>query len=135
MICLDTNVVVAYLRRQDRGLVEHFQSEIRREPFAVPSIVLFELRFGIAKSSRKDENTARLGVFLQLPLVVLPFGAADAEEAGEVRAALERAGAPIGPYDVLIAAQARRLDAVLVTANGREFSRVPRLKIEDWSAL
>jgi tRNA(fMet)-specific endonuclease VapC len=51
-----------------------------------------------------------------------------------VIAALERAGTPIGPYDVLIAAQARRRRAVLVTANGREFARVPRLKLEDWAA-
>src|SRR5260370_14207420 len=45
----------------------------------------------------------------------------------------ERAGTPIGPYDVLVAAQARRRDALLVTANEREFARVPRLKFEDWA--
>ena len=58
----------------------------------------------------------------------------DAEEAGNIRAALERAGKPIGPYDVLIAAQARRRGATLVTANEREFARVPGLKTEDWAA-
>jgi tRNA(fMet)-specific endonuclease VapC len=45
---------------------------------------------------------------------------------------LERAGTPIGPYDVLVAAQARQRDALLVTANTSEFARVPRLKLEDW---
>ena len=59
----------------------------------------------------------------------MPFEPEDAEEAGDIRAALERAGTPIGPYDVLIAAQARRLDALLVTANTREFARVPGLKL------
>jgi hypothetical protein len=49
----------------------------------------------------------------------------DAEEAGEIRAELERAGTPIGPYDILIAAQARRRSALLVTANTGEFTRVP----------
>jgi tRNA(fMet)-specific endonuclease VapC len=65
---------------------------------------------------------------------VLDFEADDAEEAGDIRAALERAGTPIGPYDVLIAAQARRRGAVLAMANRREFARVPRLTTEDWVA-
>ena len=76
----------------------------------------------------------RLLVFLQLPISILPLEPEDAEEAGEIRAALERAGTPIGPYDVLIAGQARRRDALLVTANSREFARVPGLKTEDWAA-
>jgi tRNA(fMet)-specific endonuclease VapC len=67
------------------------------------------------------------------PIEVLPFEPADADEAGDIRATLERAGTPIGPYDVLVAAQARRHDALLVTANTREFARVPRLKLEDWA--
>lgn len=62
-----------------------------------------------------------------------PFEPEDAEEAGEIRAELERAGTPIGPHDVLIAAQARRRSALLVTANTTEFIRVPRLRIADWS--
>ena len=70
---------------------------------------------------------------MQLPIAILPFESDDAEEAGDIRAVLEHAGTSIGPYDVLIAAQARRRDAVLVTANQREFARVPRLKIEDWA--
>ena len=54
--------------------------------------------------------------------------------AHERRAALERGGTPMGPYDILIAAQARRRRAALITANPREFARVPRLKTEDWTA-
>jgi tRNA(fMet)-specific endonuclease VapC len=64
----------------------------------------------------------------------LPFEIEDAEEAGDIRAALERAGTPIGPYDILIAAQARRRGAILVTANEHEFARVPGLMVEDWSS-
>jgi tRNA(fMet)-specific endonuclease VapC len=95
--------------------------------------VLFELRYGAAKSSHPDRNVQRIVDFLAGPVEVLPFGPEDAEEAGDVRAALERVGTPIGPYDVLVAAQARRRDALLVTANAREFSRVPRLRFEDWA--
>jgi tRNA(fMet)-specific endonuclease VapC len=95
--------------------------------------VLFELRYGAAKSPHPERNAQRIADFLAGPIEVLPFGSEDAEEAGDIRAALERIGTPIGPYDVLVAAQARRRDAVLVTANTREFSRVPRLRFEDWA--
>jgi tRNA(fMet)-specific endonuclease VapC len=88
---------------------------------------------GIAKSARRNDNIERLAIFLQLPITIVPFDAEDAEEAGDIRAVLERAGTPIGPYDVLIAGQARRRGAVLVTANTREFARVPGMKTEDWT--
>jgi tRNA(fMet)-specific endonuclease VapC len=67
------------------------------------------------------------------PIRLLEFDEEDAREAGEIRALLERKGTPIGPYDVIIAAQARRRGALLVTANEREFARVPGLKTEDWA--
>jgi tRNA(fMet)-specific endonuclease VapC len=54
------------------------------------------------------------------------------QEASDIRAALERKGTPIGAYDVLVAAQVRRRHALLVTAHGREFWRVPGLECEDW---
>ena len=66
---------------------------------------------------------------------ILPFDAEDARHAGEVRAALERAGTPIGGYDVLIAGQALARDLILVTHNMREFERVAGLRIEDWEGL
>lgn len=71
---------------------------------------------------------------MTLGFVIWPFESEDAEEAGDIRAVLERAGTPIGPYDVLIAAQARRRAALLVTANEREFARVPGLRTENWAA-
>ena len=102
-------------------------------PIGIPTIVLFELRYGIARSARPQENAAILAAFLTLDVSPWPFELEDAEEAGDIRAELERAGTPIGPYDVLIAAQARRRGALLVTANTGEFTRVPGLRIEDWT--
>src|SRR5262245_40294388 len=102
-------------------------------PLAISSIVLFELWYGAAKSARPDRNAQRIADFLAGPIEILAFEPADAEEAGYIRATLERAGTPIDPYDLLLAAQARRRDALLVTANEREFARVPRLKFEDWT--
>jgi tRNA(fMet)-specific endonuclease VapC len=74
------------------------------------------------------------GHILGLEVTLWPFEPGDAEEAGDIRAALERSGTPTGPYDILIAAQARRRSAVLITANEREFARVPGLKTEDWAS-
>jgi tRNA(fMet)-specific endonuclease VapC len=65
------------------------------------------LRYGAAKSARPERNARRILDFLGGPIEVLPFGSEDADEAGDIRAVLERAGTPIGPYDVIIAAQAR----------------------------
>ena len=106
----------------------------RREVVAISVVALYELRYGAANSANRLRASRHIAEFLSGPVQVLDFEADDAEEAGDIRAALERAGTPIGPYDVLIAAQARRRGAMLVTANRREFARVPRLKTEDWTA-
>lgn len=135
MICLDTNAVIAAVnqreprvrRRLERALVDSVR-------IGIPTIVLYEMWYGIRKSSRPKANAAVLAAFLTLDVTPWPFEPTDAEEAGDIRAALEQAGTPIGPYDVLVAAQARRRGAVLVTANEREFARVPGLKIEDWAS-
>ena len=100
----------------------------------VPSVVTFELWYGVAKSQRKEANTQRLLAFLAGPLEWTLFDEEDAREAGAVRAELEIAGRPIGAYDVLIAGQARRRGATLVTANVGECERVAGLKWEDWAA-
>ena len=135
MICLDTNAVIASINRRIPTVRSRLEAALAKaEIVGISTIVLFELRFGIAKSARPEENSAVLAAFLTLDVVQWPFEAEDAQEAGEIRAELERVGTSIGPYDVLIAAQARRRDAVLVTANTREFIRVPELKVQDWAA-
>ena len=134
MICLDTNAVIAVLNDRTSPVRTRINAAIGLgRTLAISSIVLYELRYGAAKSARPERNTQRITDFLSGPIEVLPFEPADANEAGDIRAALERAGTPIGPYDVLVAAQARRRDALLVTANEREFARVPRLRFEDWA--
>ena len=135
MICLDTNVVIAALKDRASPVRGKIEAAIASgETLAISSIVLFELRYGAAKSARPERNLLRIADFLAGPIAILPFEPADAEEAGDIRAVLERAGTPIGPYDTLLAGQARRHDALLVTANEREFARVPRLKFENWGA-
>jgi tRNA(fMet)-specific endonuclease VapC len=135
MICLDTNIVIAAInRRIPQVRTRLLRSLADRMIVGIPAIVLFEMWYGIKNSTRPQENASNLSAFLALDVVQWPFEMEDAEEAGDIRAALARAGTPIGPYDILIAAQARRRGATLVTANAREFARVPGLKTQDWAA-
>ena len=135
MICLDTNAVIAVLNSRTSPVRSRIVTALnQRLGLSISSIVLFELRYGAAKSAQPEHNVQRIADFLAGDIEVLPFEPADAEEAGDIRAALERAGAPIGPYDLLIAAQARRRAALLVTANARQFTRIPGLLTEDWAA-
>jgi tRNA(fMet)-specific endonuclease VapC len=134
MFCLDTNVIVFAIN----GRVPAIEQRLRRELAAgtallIPTIVLFELRYGIAKSVRREASTKVLDAFVAEGFEELLFDAEDAIEAGNIRAALETSGMPIGAYDILIAAQARRRGAVLVTGNRREFERVPGLMVTDWA--
>jgi len=132
---LDTNAVIAVLNERAPEVAVRLDEEVGRgTTILLSAIVLYELRYGIAKSGRAKRNEAVLTRFLAGPVTLIDFDAKDAEYAGDIRAHLGRQGTPIGPYDVLIAAQARRRSATLVTANGREFGRVPGLAHEDWMA-
>lgn len=131
MICLDTNVVIGLLNKRQPRL--RLRLELEERPIALSAIAFFELWYGIAKSDRRASSARQLELLIKTPVRILDFEPDDARVAADIRAALARAGTPIGPYDVLIAAQARRRDATLVTANTREFSRVPGLRLEDWT--
>jgi tRNA(fMet)-specific endonuclease VapC len=130
---LDTNACIALINGDEPGVRRRFQRAVARESVVLlSSIVAFELWYGMAKSQRKDSNRRRLEAFFAGPLEWTPFDEGDAEAAGAVRAELEAAGKPIGAYDVLLAGQARRRGATLVTSNAREFVRVAGLRCEDW---
>ncbi len=134
MISLDTNAVFGLMRNDRVGLRHRYRDALASGvSVAISSIVLFELHFGIARSARRHDNTVLLDAFLAGPVTRLAFEPEDAVVAGEIRTALQTAGTPIGAYDVLIAGQALRHDAILVTANVREFRRVPGLKVENWA--
>ncbi len=132
---LDTNAVIALFNDRPasvRGRLRHAVSQ--GATIAVSSIVVYELWYGVARSKRRNENAERLRIFLSGNIDVLPFDEDDAITAGDLRATLEQAGTPIGPYDLLIAAQALRSAATLVTANASEFARVSGLAWQDWTA-
>ena len=133
---LDTNVVIAVLKNQPASVRRRLRRAWSESNvvIAVPSVVLYELWYGVARSERRRENAERLRVFLSADIRVLAFAEEDAVAAGDVRASLESMGTPIGPYDLLIAAQALRTGATLVTANVSEFARVDGLSWQDWTS-
>ena len=132
---LDTNACIALINGTEINVRRRFKRAVARESvILLSSIVAFELWYGVAKSQRKDSNTQRLETFLGGPLEWALFDEDDARAAGTVRAELETVGRPVGAYDVLLAGQARRRGATLVTSNTKEFARVQGLKREDWAA-
>ena len=135
MICLDTNIAIYVINRRFPAVRHRLAEQLRLgTEIGLPAIALFELRYGHARSNWRAESDRLLAEFLAPGIAVLPFEAEDADHAGTIRAELEKAGTPIGHYDYLIAAQARRRGATLVTANSREFARVPGLMVADWVA-
>jgi tRNA(fMet)-specific endonuclease VapC len=134
MFCLDTNVVIGFLTGRLPRVRERLALEMARQtPINLPVIVWFELLYGAQKSDFPNRNVQRLMDFRADRIGLWEFEPDDAAEAGTIRAHLEREGTPIGSYDILIAAQARRRSVALVTRNVREFERVPGLQVEDWS--
>lgn len=133
MFLLDSNVVIAIINRRSEAAIARVHKEFALGTVVLFStIVYFELRYGISKSTQAAKSEALLREFMRSPITIIPFEPADAEHAGDIRAGLNAKGTPIGPYDILIAAQARSRGAVLVTGNRREFDRVPGLAVADW---
>ena len=125
---LDANAVISLLNDKESMLAkkvrQHNPSEI-----CISSIVSHELFYGAFKSRRTQQNVALVD-YLQFE--VLEFDKEDSRVSGEIRALLALSGTPIGPYDVLIAGQAKARKLVLVTNNTNEFSRVGGLLLENW---
>ena len=88
---------------------------------------------GARHSQQVEANLQLLKTFFA-PLQSLPFDDRSAEEAGQIRADLAAQGTPIGPNDLLIAAIARAHDAILVTHNHNEFTRVTNLRVVNWES-
>ena len=134
MYFLDTNAVVHFLKRNRPQLVLNVKQALDEgaQLFIAP-VVLLELEVGVIRSSSPESAREALEKFLSLISAVPPFERRDAELAAHIRAGLMRQGQIIGAFDLLIAAQAIRSEATIVTNNVREFSRIPGLAWEDWT--
>ena len=127
---LDTNICIYIIKKKPISVL-HRLAKIKINDAGISSITLSELEYGAAKSSNPDRNKVALIEFASL-LEIYNYDAGADREYGIIRADLEKRGKIIGAMDMLIAAQAKSLNLILVTNNEKEFNRVPGLKIENW---
>jgi tRNA(fMet)-specific endonuclease VapC len=130
MYLLDTNTCIFIINKKPTQVLERLQKAIKKKVY-LSSISIAELQYGVYKSTNTEKNRIALTEFLA-PFEILKFDDNDAEVFGRIRADLKKKGTIIGPYDLLIAAQAISKGLILVTNNIDEFKRVEELAIEDW---
>lgn len=133
---LDTNICIylmtdRYPLRQSR-ILARLEALAPDDRLVLSSLVIFELSYGAQKGRWRKANLALLEGFL-LDFIIAPFDEKAAHIGGTIRTGLEKKGKPIGSMNTLIAAHAVCLGNPLVTHNLVEFSRVPKLKVENWA--
>jgi tRNA(fMet)-specific endonuclease VapC len=128
---LDTNICISLIKNHPPAVLEKFKQH-QPQDVAISIITLFELEYRVEKSQQQQRARKALAQFL-LPLNILDMDRTAATEAATIRAQLERKGTPIGPYDILIAGQARSQVMTLVTNNTKEFSSIDGLTLENWT--
>ena len=130
MYMLDTNICIYVLKKHSNKLRQKFKAI---KDICISSVTYGELCFGIENGNNnlKEERWRQLEIFTQR-LLIEPWDENAARHYGSIRAQLKKEGTPIGNNDLLIAAHARSINAVLVTNNVREFNRVPNLTVENW---
>jgi tRNA(fMet)-specific endonuclease VapC len=128
---LDTNIV-SDMMRNPRGKVADHIARVGEENLCISIITAAELRYGAAKSGSSRILERVEAILARVP--VLPLAPPADAHYGGIRAELEAAGRPIGPNDLLIAAHATALGAIMITAKVAEFRRVRGLEVQDWTA-
>ena len=127
---LDTNVCIDYLKGNSDNIRDRIISS-PKDTLCISAITFSELMFGVENSSNREKNLVALNFFL-LKIDIIPFDDSAAAAYGVIISKLKKEGNIIGGKDMLIAAHARSMDAILITHNTKEFKRVSGLKIEDW---
>lgn len=127
---LDTDICSYILKNKPQELAEKFNS-LTKETLCISIITYAELMFGIKKKKLGYKFMQTFKDFISR-LEIVPFEVYAAKEYAEIRAYLEATGVPIGNMDILIAASAKAINAVLVTNNLKHFNNVPKLKVETW---
>lgn len=126
---LDTNIV-SHAARFPQGVIADRIAVVGEQQVCTSIVVAAELRYGAAR--RRSERLSRRIDAVLSALEVLAFDEPADRFYAELRTHLERRGTPIGPNDMLIAAQALAADLVVISANVQEFMRVPKLRVENW---
>ena len=129
MYLLDTNTLIYFFKgigKVSQNLFSHSPQEIY-----IPSIVIYELQVGIAKSNSPKKREKQLEKLLT-QITVIDFTTKEAKASAKIRATLEAKGEPIGPMDTLIAGYALAHNYILVTNNTKEFQKIENIKLDNW---
>jgi tRNA(fMet)-specific endonuclease VapC len=129
MYLLDTNTLIYFFKQE--GQVGQRLKNIPVQLIKLPSLAIFELEYGTAKSVRPEPQRHQIDEVLKV-FELMPLDYKSAKSAGVIRHQLSTLGKPIGLIDQLIAGIAIANDLVVVTRNVSEFSRVPNLRVENW---
>lgn len=127
---LDTNIIIYAKNRRPETVFNKLRT-MSPGDLCISSVTLAELEYGIANSSKPQQNRLALSLFLS-GIETVPFDENAAREYGQIRKQLSDGGCLIGANDLLIAAHAKSLDLTLVTNNTSEFIRINGLKVENW---
>jgi tRNA(fMet)-specific endonuclease VapC len=127
---LDTNVVSDLVTNPFGKVADRIERDGQRA--ALSLITVGEILHGLQKQPGLRRRQLMLFAVERFP--ALAWESPAEERYAELRTELERKGTPIGGNDMLIAAHALALNCTLVTANEREFRRVPELRVENWAA-
>ncbi len=128
---IDTNICIYIINKRPAAVIKKFK-QFELGEIGISTITVSELQYGVAKSTYRKKNEVRLEEFLA-PLEILTYDQTAARVYGDIRFQLEKRGRPIGPLDLLIAAHAISQDLVLITNNDKEFKRIKKLQIENWT--
>lgn len=130
---LDTCVISDFIKGKfgtQAKLKQILPSEI-----AISSITVMEIRYGLALNPQRAQKIEQAISTFVGSVTIIAFQVSEAEKAAQIRAILKSQGQPIGAYDILIAATALQHNLLMITANQREFDRVPNLQTENWRSL
>ncbi len=128
---LDTNICIYIAKEHPPHVLKHFQS-LSIGSTGMSTITYGELEYGLQKSQQKKANKKILEELVNC-IPVLPLTKSTGHWYGKIRNELEKQGRIIGNNDLWIAAHALSEKLVLITNNTREFSRIPALKVENWT--
>jgi tRNA(fMet)-specific endonuclease VapC len=127
---LDTNICIYIIKKKPQSVFDRLK-KISDTKIFISSITVAELEYGVRKSASPERNQTALTNFLA-PFTIVNFDSKAAFDYGIIRNDLEKRGLPIGSLDLLIGAQAKSLNLILVTNNEGEFRRIHDLKVENW---
>ena len=128
---IDTKICIYIMNQRPPDVINKFKN-FEVGDIGVSSITVAELQYGVEKSGHPRMNQGRLDAFIA-PFDIVGFDQSAASAYGGIRFQLEMQGRPIGPLDLLIAAQALAGELILVTNNEKEFKRIEGLKVQNWA--